>query len=178
MSARSLGERAIGGEYQIAVAHEANVRRIACDQRGRVAERRNRARVVEACREKIEQRRLGLGGHAGLVFERVGDATDEIGAADRGAKLAGQQPDTQRERARHRRKNLAAEIIRLLSRDSGPLHSHPGWRFFRRRSASRLHYYASLSEDSRRGGSRRASALTTLMMIDWACRVSRHVSNR
>ena len=67
--------------------------------------------VIEAACELVEQRGLGLGVERWGVFQRIGDAAEQIRREHRAAERARQHADAECEGARHGRKDLVREAL-------------------------------------------------------------------
>jgi hypothetical protein len=93
------------------VAHEPHVRGLAGERPRPRHERGARRRVGEGGEQEVEELRLlGRGEHR-LVLHRVGDAAEQVRREHRPPEVAGEDPDREREGARHLGKDPAAEAL-------------------------------------------------------------------
>ena len=105
--ARRRVERAKAAKRRTRVGDELEIVLVRAQLGDAVAERVGQPRVVEAGQKCVEQLGLALRRHPELVFDRVGDAAQEVAEPDRRLELGRQQLDPEGKRARDARQQQA-----------------------------------------------------------------------
>ena len=78
--------------------------------------------IVERANERVEQLALPIGRHRMIVLDGVSDATEQVGGEHGTPECAGQQPDAERECARHAGQNRLRETL-CFSEPRGRVHT-------------------------------------------------------